>query len=75
MDLVAYPDSAVIQSLYLEPLLHCPDRVIAAGELRRYHLPFAKVTASYEVLSSEPIELPELIINGVIGINIFNHLA
>ncbi|MBD3882406.1 carotenoid oxygenase family protein [Phormidium tenue FACHB-886] len=60
VDLVAYPDSSVIQSLYLEPLLHHPDRVIAAGELRRYRIPLNEAIASYEVLSQEPIELTRI---------------
>lgn len=60
VDLVAYRDSAVIQSLYLEPLLHHPEQVIAAGELRRYHLELDKATASYDVLTPEPIELPRI---------------
>ncbi|HEY9735249.1 MAG TPA: carotenoid oxygenase family protein, partial [Trichocoleus sp.] len=60
VDLVAYPDPAVIQSLYLEPLLHHPEQVIAAGELRRYRIPLDSPTAAYEVLSPEPIELPRI---------------
>ena len=60
VDLVAYPDSSVIQSLYLEPLLHHPEQVIAAGELRRYHIPLNEPIANYEVLTSEPIELPRI---------------
>lgn len=60
VDLVAYSDSSVIQSLYLEPLLHHPDRVIAAGELRRYRIPLDGSIASYEVLTTEPIELPRI---------------
>lgn len=60
VDLVAYPDSSVIQSLYLEPLLHRPEQVIAAGELRRYHIPLDEATTNYEVLTSEPIELPRI---------------
>lgn len=60
VDLVAYPDPSVIQSLYLEPLLHHPEQVIAAGELRRYRIPLKEATVSYEVLTSEPIELPRI---------------
>lgn len=60
VDLVAYPNSSVIQSLYLEPLLHHSDQVIAAGELRRYHLELNRATATYEVLVEEPIELPRI---------------
>ncbi|GFE71985.1 carotenoid oxygenase family protein [Chroococcus sp. FPU101] len=60
VDLVAYPDSSVIQSLYLESLLHQREQVIAAGELRRYHVPLNNAIADYEVLTSEPIELPRI---------------
>jgi beta,beta-carotene 9',10'-dioxygenase len=60
VDLVAYPDPAVIQSLYLEPLLHHPEQVVAAGELRRYRIPLDGPTADYEVLSAEPMELPRI---------------
>lgn len=60
VDLIAYSDSSVIQSLYLEPLLHHPEQVIAAGELRRYRVPLDAAIADYEVLTSEPIELPRI---------------
>ena len=60
VDLVAYPDSSVIQSLYLEPLLHHPEQVIAAGELRRYHVSLENAIAYYDVLTSEPVELPRI---------------
>ncbi|XQQ05126.1 MAG: carotenoid oxygenase family protein [Leptolyngbya sp. IPPAS B-1204] len=33
VDLVAYPNSSVIQSLYLEPLLHHSDQVIACRSI------------------------------------------
>jgi carotenoid cleavage dioxygenase-like enzyme len=60
VDLIAYSDSSVIQSLYLEPLLHHPEQVIAAGELRRYCIPLSEPTAHYEVLTTEAIELPRI---------------
>ncbi|HEY9880055.1 MAG TPA: carotenoid oxygenase family protein, partial [Leptolyngbyaceae cyanobacterium] len=60
VDLVTYPDSSVIQSLYLEPLLNHPEQVIAAGELRRYRVPLQGKTVTYEVITSEPIELPRI---------------
>lgn len=60
VDLVAYPDSSVIRSLYLESLLHHPEQVIAVGELRRYHIGLDATIANYEVLTSEPIELPRI---------------
>lgn len=60
IDLVAYADSAVIQSLYLEPLLHDPERVIPTGELRRYHVSLNSSIVQSEVLSSESIELPRI---------------
>lgn len=60
VDLIAYSDSSVIQSLYLEPLLHHPEQVIPAGELRRYHLSLNRSIADFEVLCSEAIELPRI---------------
>jgi beta,beta-carotene 9',10'-dioxygenase len=60
VDLIAYTDSSVIQSLYLEPLLHHPEQVIAAGELRRYHIPLNNAIATYKVITPEPIELPRI---------------
>ena len=60
VDLISYPDSSVIQSLYLEPLLHRPEQVIAAGELRRYRIGLDEAIATYEVLTTEPIELPRI---------------
>lgn len=60
VDLIAYSDSAVIQSLYLEPLLHHPEQVISAGELRRYHVPLDSAIAHHEVLTTEPIELTRI---------------
>lgn len=60
VDLVAYPDSSVIQSLYLESLLQHPKQVIAAGELRRYHIGLDRASAEEEVLTTEAIELPRI---------------
>ncbi|MBD1909391.1 MULTISPECIES: carotenoid oxygenase family protein [unclassified Leptolyngbya] len=60
VDLIAYSDSAVIQSLYLESLLEHPEQVIAAGELRRYRIPLNEAIAHFEVLTSEPVELPRI---------------
>lgn len=65
IDLIAYDDSRVIQSLYLEPLLHHPEQVIAAGELRRYRVDLAQPasaepTVDFEVLVSEAMELPRI---------------
>jgi beta,beta-carotene 9',10'-dioxygenase len=60
VDLVAYEDAAVIQSLYLDPLLHHSDQVIAAGQLRRYRVSLTEARADYEVLIAEAIELPRI---------------
>jgi len=60
VDLIAYPNSAVIQSLYLEPLLHHPEQVIPTGELRRYRIKLDEAIADYQVLAPEAIELPRI---------------
>lgn len=61
IDLITYPDDAVVRSLYLEPLRHHPEQVIGVGELRRYHVPvLSKQHATYETLSADRIELPRI---------------
>lgn len=60
VDLIAYADSSVIQSLYLETILHHPNQVIPAGELRRYRVPMNGSPIRSEVMSSEPIELTRI---------------
>lgn len=60
VDLIAYADAAVIQSLYLNSLLHHPEQVIAAGELRRYQVPLNTAMAHYQVLTTDSIELPRI---------------
>lgn len=60
LDLVAYPDASVVRSLYLDPLRHQPDRVIAVGELRRYCIPLNGADAHSEVLSAEKTELTRI---------------
>jgi beta,beta-carotene 9',10'-dioxygenase len=57
VDLVAYPDSGIINHYYLnrlkDPFLELP-----YGNVRRYSIPLKGKTASYEVLSDSCFELP-----------------
>ena len=65
VDLLAYPDDAVIRKFYLD-VLRDPEKDVgpaAAAELRRYRLPpvnreSSLPTVDYEVLADEPMELP-----------------
>ncbi len=59
VDIVAFPDAAIIDNLYLERLRSATNQVTATGELRRYRIPrLHNSKPGYEVLSNEPIELP-----------------
>jgi carotenoid cleavage dioxygenase-like enzyme len=59
VDLVAYPDAAIIEALYLEQL-RSGRGDLPAGQLRRYRLPLKGGDATYETLSQEAIEFPRL---------------
>jgi len=58
VDLLAYPDDAVIQDHYMDTL-QSNKAPTAAAELRRYRLRPGG-SASHEVLTSEPLELPRI---------------
>lgn len=58
LDIAAYQDSSIIDALYLERLR--AGDPIPGAELRRYRLPAGGVTADYEVLSTDSIELPRI---------------
>ena len=59
MDIIAYKDSSIIRSLYLDILKgESPGEV--SGELRRYHIPFQGSEVDYEVLSKDALELPRI---------------
>jgi beta,beta-carotene 9',10'-dioxygenase len=58
VDLLAYPDDAVIRDYYMDALLSRRGPT-AAAELRRYRLRPGN-SASYEKLADEPLELPRI---------------
>ena len=58
-DIVAYKDAAVIEELYLEHL-RSGERLSATTELWRYRLNIVEKTASREVITRVPIELPRI---------------
>lgn len=60
LDLVAFPDTSVIKSLYLESLESETSPTVNVGELRRYRVPLNGTHATYEVPSAERIELPRI---------------
>jgi beta,beta-carotene 9',10'-dioxygenase len=64
VDLSAYPDPGNINALYLDHLrsfgLGSEVDKNGSGELRRYHIPLRGESASYEVLTPHPLELPTI---------------
>jgi len=58
VDIAAYRDPEIITALYLENLQ--AGKPIPPTELRRYRLPAQGKAADFELLSSEPLELPRL---------------
>jgi beta,beta-carotene 9',10'-dioxygenase len=58
VDLLAYPDDAVIREHYMDTLVS-EKGPTAAAELRRYRLR-SDGSASYETLTSDPLELPRI---------------
>ncbi len=57
-DISAYPDARLIDQLYLDSLHD--GNAPSVGEFRRYTLPLNGGRASYEMMSSESIELPRI---------------
>jgi beta,beta-carotene 9',10'-dioxygenase len=60
VDVAAYPDTTIIDALFLNRLRQPSGGCIPAGELRRYHLPLGGAHAEYELLSDEGIDLPRI---------------
>lgn len=58
MDLLTYPDDAVIQGYYMDAL-HAKKGPTAAAELRRYHLKPGGIV-SHETITNQPLELPRI---------------
>lgn len=60
LDVAAYPDSSLIDQLYLDRL-RGEDVSVASGEFRRYRIPLKRGgRAAYEVIGDQPIELPRI---------------
>lgn len=61
LDIVAYNDPAVIDSLYLDVLRgETPRPLVITGELRRYRLSPAQSSARFDVISDQRLELPRV---------------
>lgn len=61
IDIVAYPNTDIVQSLYLDVLRgDVNKKMISAGELRRYEISFSDSSVKYQTLSDDPIELPRI---------------
>jgi carotenoid cleavage dioxygenase-like enzyme len=61
VDIVAYPNTDIVQSLYLDILRGDTNKnMISAGELRRYEISLSDSSVTYQVLSNDPIELPRI---------------
>ncbi len=61
VDIIAYPNTEIIQSLYLDVLRGDTDKnMVSAGEFRRYEVTFSDSSVKYEIISEEPIELPRI---------------
>jgi beta,beta-carotene 9',10'-dioxygenase len=60
LDVAAYPDSSLIDQLYLDAL-RGEDAGVTSGEFRRYRVPLKNGSqATYEVIGDQPIELPRI---------------
>ena len=61
VDIIAYPNTDIVQSLYLDVLRGNVDTsIVSAGEFRRYHISLSNSSVSHEVISENPIELPRI---------------
>ena len=66
VDMVAYPDSQVIQDLYLSPL-RAGQPVTVAGMLTRFRIALKDGAVDRTELASEPLELPRINYAAVAG--------
>jgi len=61
VDLVAYPNTDIIQSLYLDILRGDSNKnLVSLGEFRRYKIDFLDSSIKSEIILDEPIELPRI---------------
>ena len=61
VDIIAYPNTDIVQSLYLDILRGDTNKnLVSMGELRRYEITLSDSSIKYQVLSNDPIELPRI---------------
>ncbi|MBI1838858.1 MAG: carotenoid oxygenase family protein [Candidatus Colwellbacteria bacterium] len=61
IDIVAYPNTDIIQSLYLDVLRGDTNKnMVSAGEFRRYQISLSDSSVKYQVISDSPIELSRI---------------
>ena len=60
VDIVAYSDSSIVNSLYLDVLRGQKIDTIPRSQLRRYRINSKDGSVKYEVISNEAIELPRI---------------
>ena len=60
VDVVAYPDSSIINALYLDVLRGERSNIIPLSQLRRYRIPLQGGSVQSDVISDEAIELPRI---------------
>lgn len=60
VDVIAYDDSSIIQSLYLDVLQGKKIKTIPSSHLRRYTVSLKENNVKYETISNEQIELPRI---------------
>ncbi|MBI1828008.1 MAG: carotenoid oxygenase family protein [Thaumarchaeota archaeon] len=60
VDIVAYPDSSIINALYLDMLRGQRTGITPVSQLRRYRISLQGGSVEYDVLSGEAVELPRI---------------
>jgi beta,beta-carotene 9',10'-dioxygenase len=60
VDIVAYQDSTIVRSLYLDVLTGDRPGSIPASQLRRYHISPFSSSVEFEVLHDDNLELPRM---------------
>jgi beta,beta-carotene 9',10'-dioxygenase len=60
VDIVAYPDSTIVRSLYLDVLREDIPGSIPASQLRRYYILPSSGSVEFEVLHNDTLELPRI---------------
>jgi beta,beta-carotene 9',10'-dioxygenase len=60
VDIVSYPDSSIVNALYLDVLRGEKPQTIPISQLRRYRIQLQGGPVQYDVLSGDAIELPRI---------------